>query len=258
MSTATYKRGATYTPYETVTQSNSVVTPYKAPAKPKAVPKPKAAVPAKPKALPLDPTYISDIGGLKRTYDTTIAGLQYQQGQVQQDYGFDDTSNPFNRAAMLQRSYQQSQTGGINRMAAAGQLYSGAAQRGQDEGTYNYNRSYSDLRRSYDQAQHDITQRRAEAATAAYTGAGSALGASVDRAVAARTAEDPGVTTKPTTAQTRAAIADSLHAQGVIRAKGIGGGKYKLRLSSGELVTARTRPGGVWEVFKGGKWKRFN
>lgn len=46
-----------------------------------------------------------------------------------------DVTNPFSRAALLKRSYQQHQAGNTNSMAARGQLYSGALQNAQNETT---------------------------------------------------------------------------------------------------------------------------
>ena len=56
-----------------------------------------------------------------------------------------DTTNPFSRAALLKKSYTQTSRGDANRMAAAGQLYSGAYQNAQNADTSNYQQGQNAL-----------------------------------------------------------------------------------------------------------------
>lgn len=153
-----------------------------------------------PRPLPLDPTYEQQTGAARRNYETTAAGLQYQRQRLGQSYGFTDTSDPYNRAAMLERNYHQAATGMQNAAAARGQLYSGATTSNLDEGRYQYERSRSGLRREFDDASQALTQRGAES-TATYQNELGAAGADrVTRALESRP-EDPG---PPVRAPTRA------------------------------------------------------
>jgi hypothetical protein len=119
--------------------------------------------PAPAAAPPFDPAYESGTAAAQAQYGNTLAGIQYQEGRARQQYGFDDPSNPFNLAAMLQRNYQQGQRGTSTSMAARGQLYSGALQRNLDEGTFGYNRSYDALRRQYDDLMQGYQFQRTQA-----------------------------------------------------------------------------------------------
>lgn len=119
------------------------VAPAQAPASP--------ATPGyNPQPLTFSPVYENTVGDSNRSYDQTVAANAYQRNRVKQTYGFDDPSDPFNRAAMLQKHYQQRTQGTTNSFAASGQLYSGATQRNLDQGRSDYDQSYAALRRSYD------------------------------------------------------------------------------------------------------------
>lgn len=105
----------------------------------------------KPPAAPKPPTFqapsITSNEGYQATlqanqnrYNTTTAGLDNQERQLGVNYGMgqyggDIASNPYSRAALLQRSYDQNQKRSLNSMAAAGQLYSGST-----TNAYNLNR----------------------------------------------------------------------------------------------------------------------
>jgi len=85
-------------------------------------------------------------------------GIAYGLGQ----YGADIANNPYSRAAMLQRSYNQNQRASINTMAARGQLYSGATQNAANANTFNYGSAYDALSKDFGARQGQIgTQRQA-------------------------------------------------------------------------------------------------
>jgi hypothetical protein len=76
----------------------------------------------------------------------------YQTGQINADYGFTpqgtiDPNNPYSRAALLQRSYQDSQRGTTNSYAAAGQYSSGAYKRMQDRNAENFDIGLDQLKK---------------------------------------------------------------------------------------------------------------
>lgn len=84
----------------------------------------------------------------------------YLRSQLQNQYGIGDTSNPYSRAKLLEKSYRDSQAGNINSYARMGQLYSGALQKAQMETTSKYNQNYDAMQRDYSNAQNKITQGR--------------------------------------------------------------------------------------------------
>lgn len=93
-------------------------------------------------------------------------------GRLGAEYGFDangniDPNNPYSRAALLQQSYKNQQTGNTNSYAAAGHYYSGALQNAQDETTRRYNIGYDQLQRGYGDASMGALQ----GLLGAYTGA---------------------------------------------------------------------------------------
>jgi hypothetical protein len=147
--------------------------------------------PRQPAPLPPDPQYTLAQGAAQQQLNTTLSGIQYNRTRAQQEYGFDDTSDPYNRAAMLERAYHQSQSGTLNQEAGRGQLYSGALQSNLDEGRYQYERNRSDLRRQYEDLLHGYTQSEAQARAGYRTTLAGAEGDRIDRALANQP-EDPG------------------------------------------------------------------
>jgi hypothetical protein len=95
-----------------------------------AVPAPAPAVAAPPppttfanlaaSALPVDPTYDATVAALARQRDDQLLALRGQRTQNLQEYGFNETpaggvafdpTNPFSRAALLRKNYQESKQG---------------------------------------------------------------------------------------------------------------------------------------------------
>jgi hypothetical protein len=158
-----------------------------APPKPKAtIGVPPAPAAPKPQAQPADPLYDVQVGGAKRRYEQALAELQYQKGRTRQEFGFEDTSNPYNRAAMLERSYKQGQQRTLGSMASAGQLYSGALQSGLEEGTRGFSQNTANLRRAYEDALHGYTRKEAEAKGGYEESLGTAAAEKLQRAVEQR------------------------------------------------------------------------
>lgn len=103
--------------------------------------------------LPTDSIYVAETSTNRKNWADELGNITYERGAVAADTGFGlegnlDLSNPYNRASMLQRAFQQSQRGQVTAGAGAGQLYSGATQRGLDEGTHRYQRDYDAQRRA--------------------------------------------------------------------------------------------------------------
>ncbi len=143
-----------------------------------------------PQQLGFDPVYENTRAQAGLGYDQTLAANQYQRGRIRQTYGFDDVSDPFNRAAMLKKNYMERQQGTTNSYAAQGQLYSGATQRGLDEGRSSYDQSYAGLRRQYEDELQGLAQSDLAAQIARDMGVNEALADSIGRQ---GPPEDPGV-----------------------------------------------------------------
>lgn len=178
-------------------------------AKPKPKPATPAPAPASPAAdaQPFDPVYNDEVGLNQADLQSSLAQIEYGRGQVAQEYGFDasgqmDMSNPNNRAALLQRTFQQGQRGTLNSMAGSGQLYSGATQRGLDEGTFRYQRDFDTVRRGAQGQYFDLANREQSARSDTSR---SDLNAERDRLERAKEIrpEDPGVPSTPAAAKPR-------------------------------------------------------
>lgn len=118
--------------------------------------------PLAPPPATYDSGYYNDIALGQQQHDVGQAGINLQRGRIGFDTGFGadgqvDISNPYNQAMMLQRSYQQDQRGITNSMAAQGQLYSGARQRGLDESSFQYERNRSDLQTGAQRGYEDLS-----------------------------------------------------------------------------------------------------
>lgn len=110
--------------------------------------------------MPWNAAYETTTGNLRKEQADTQANLAYQRAGVEQEYGFNDTSDPYARANLLQRSYQQGQLGTTNSMAARGQLYSGATQRARETNTFNMGQNLNALRGEYQQKMYGLDQDR--------------------------------------------------------------------------------------------------
>lgn len=86
-------------------------------------------------------------------------GINYGLGQ----FGGDAATNPYSRAALLQKSYDQNQRRTQNAMAASGQLYSGATQSARDFNVGNYGQARDSLQKDFDarMGQADLSQAQA-------------------------------------------------------------------------------------------------
>lgn len=145
---------------------------------------PAPSAPAAPAAPPPDPALDGLIAGILRNRDTTVGQLEAQRPQVLADYGYKaagydptgaatgltfDASNPFSKAALLLRNYNQQQSGTKNSMASRGQLYSGAFTRGKRENEFGYQRNDDALKKALTSALTGIAGGIAGAKTKADT-----------------------------------------------------------------------------------------
>lgn len=148
---------------------------------------PKPPAPRKPQGMPYDPAYQMQMAQLGRQQGLTQSGLQFQTNQTKQEFGFDDPSNPFSRANMLQRAWSQGQAGRLN--TAGNNLYSSSFQRNEDFARFGHEQDVDTSRRDYAKALQSLQQQGAQA-TLDYQGGAAA--AHLDRIERAARAEDPG------------------------------------------------------------------
>jgi hypothetical protein len=115
---------------------------------------PEAPAPAAPAPVDwrLDPTYLGQIAQNQATEEQTIGGLTGQRQRTLAGYGYSgqfdpsgkltgalqfDPTDPYSKAALLKRNYENQRRVTGRGMAARGQLYAGAAQSAQDVVTRN-------------------------------------------------------------------------------------------------------------------------
>lgn len=103
--------------------------------------------------------YNRQLGELSSAYGFSTPGLTDQAGNAITQ----DISNPYSKAAILQKTYDQRKMGVGNSYAAQGQLYAGSlsnAYKGQEE---NYLQNRSGLETDYKNRVQDLLDRRKEA-----------------------------------------------------------------------------------------------
>lgn len=130
----------------------------------------RSAPPGGPTTPPLDPTFEADLATANRNRAVAGAEATYQTGQINQEYGITDHSNPYSRAALLEEQYKRSKAGTVNSYASAGQLNSGAYQRMQGENDRNYSIGSDQLARQYQNSIHNVQYGQAQ--TIANSGSG--------------------------------------------------------------------------------------
>lgn len=125
---------------------------------------------------PPDPQLIAAQAATQRGVGLADAQATYDTGRINRDFGYNaqgavDPSNPYSRAALLDRSFKQGNTGDTNSYAAQGQLYSGARQNQANARTFGYLSDSNSLKNQYTDALGQTTLNQANA----YSNAGSAL-----------------------------------------------------------------------------------
>jgi hypothetical protein len=112
-----------------------------------------------------DPTYIQQAQANKNVRDNAYGAIAAQRINVGEEYGMDvdtgavnanvDVTNPYSRAALMNRTYAQQRAGNMNNYAARGQLISGAYAARMAEDAQNQNQDLAGLQR-------DLASRRAD------------------------------------------------------------------------------------------------
>lgn len=139
-----------------------------------------------------DSIYDRQVALTRKNYQDTLDNLQKQRTSAEQSYGFDDASNPYSQAKLLERSYKENQAGTSARFAASGGLYSGALQRAKERGTFEHNRDVDQTRRQYQEIIDSLEFQKTQAGTQEQMGVLGADEAALARAQA-QAPVDPGV-----------------------------------------------------------------
>ena len=165
--------------------------------RPPGAPVPPAGTPLPPNTgtpPPVDPNYTTRVGLAQQTLDNTLGTAGYNETALRQQYGFDDSSNPFSVANTLKRNFDIAKRAALNSSAASGQLYSGAAQRAQDRAGYDYEHNLDTARRAYSAGLQGINATRAGAQTQFGTSVADASSASTVAAMQTRPTADEVLT----------------------------------------------------------------
>lgn len=152
-------------------------------------------VPAGGSSQPVDPQLDADLGSANRNRSQQMISLAAERASLGSNYGFgvnaqggvyDDLSNPFSRAAVMQLMIDRSKLGAATSMGARGQLYSGAFQDEQNRVTTDGQRSRDALIREFLSASGSITQRELQASNNFDDASAAARAASIQRTLANR------------------------------------------------------------------------
>lgn len=102
-----------------------------------------------------DEAYKRTVSTANANLQNSLSGLSAQRRELGINYGLGEAggsvvSNPYSRAALLQKSYDQNQVRTQNAMAASGQLYSGATQNARNLNVGNYGQARDSLQKDFD------------------------------------------------------------------------------------------------------------
>lgn len=157
-------------------------TSWKPPATPAPTPAPTGDQKQAAATSYLSPNAVALKGFNTSARDNIFADLTKSAGNAQADYGYTgqdtngdgipdagfnvDPSNPFSRAALLQKRYTEAQRGTTNSMAAQGQLYSGALQTAQDENAFQNNAAVDENQKAFNRYLDSLVSGRRDAGLA--------------------------------------------------------------------------------------------
>lgn len=110
-----------------------------------------------------DPAYQAAVAAANKQRDDTILQLTNAEGVAKSSYGITDTSDPFSRAALLQKSLQDAIRGTTTSRFASGMGYDASSQHAQDANQTNYSQSYDSLVKAYNAAMTDLGNQKTNA-----------------------------------------------------------------------------------------------
>lgn len=153
---------------------------------------PSASAPAPPQGpvTNFDPVRDQQLGLNQKTYGDTLSNLDQQTSTLENQFGFNgsgqvDPTNPFSKAALLQRNYSNATRGSTNRYASNGQLYAGSLQNQQNTNAFNYQSGFNTLKTDFNNRLQQIAQARTSAGNNLSQNNLNANAASLGRAVTA-------------------------------------------------------------------------
>lgn len=162
------------------------------PGQPAAPVAPAAPTPRGPLALPPDPVYDASEAAARSNRDTSLAGLSQQRTGQLIGYGYSEDPvsgalafnplDPFSKASLLKKTYDQSRARTAQSMGSTGGLYAGAFQQGQDIVNRGQVQGEDALQRSLTSWLAQNTAGRQRAQTKYETDVSTAAGASAGRA----------------------------------------------------------------------------
>lgn len=144
--------------------------------------------------LPWDSAYEQSATSANAKLANTQIGLGLQKTALEQEYGLspaynDYQSNPYSRAALLEREFQKGNRGTTGSYAARGQLYSGATQNALSANRSSLDQNKDSLEKAYEAA---LNENREKGLTAENERNGELSGAGWKRVEGAATSElDP-------------------------------------------------------------------
>ena len=130
-----------------------------------------------PEEIPLDSTYIREEGAANRQQENEKTNTHWARQQMEAEYGFENPgTNPFSRAALLQRSYKNAQRISSGSYGVRGQLHSGAYQRRIGSDDFNFAAAQDSLEREYATKQRGFLERDTQSDLDRQTARETALG----------------------------------------------------------------------------------
>jgi hypothetical protein len=106
-----------------------------------------------------DAAYDEELAAYRRRLQREQSNIAYERGRTQQEYGFEDATDPYSRARMLERAYTQRRAATTTGLAARGQLYSGALRGAQAENRFGYEQQTAQTRKEYLDRLRGLTER---------------------------------------------------------------------------------------------------
>lgn len=136
---------------------------FQAPPPPEPPPPPP---PPEPRVWAPDSIYSDQTAYNERAYQDALTDIGTDERNVEYQFGYNDPTNPFNRVNELKRDFLSRGRGVTNALAARGQLFSGAHQRGLANNLRAEAEANAALRQQYDALIEDLKRRTRAAGTA--------------------------------------------------------------------------------------------
>jgi len=131
------------------------------PGKPGLGAPPPAAAPVTGQKPEFDAAYYGRVNIANHKEEQGLSDLNVQEGNVKQDFGIEDTTDPFSRANAQKRMFLAKQKAASASLASRGQLYSGSHERALQRTRYEEEAARAELRKQYEAAINQIGSARA-------------------------------------------------------------------------------------------------